>query len=394
MVFTFWPTMPSDIGFALSVAATAGLLVVAPELVKKLPQAWPLWLRVAVAVSAAAQLLCTPILLQFQAGLPLYAVAANLLAEPLVAPVTIIGLFALLLVGPLPAVASVLVYLASMATNYIVGIAAWFANLPEAMLPWIPGVPGVVAATALVIGSVVWATSKSASMRRLLAVSLLVVGGFELAGAGIGYLTFVRWPTSDWFVVSCDVGQGDATLVRSQNRYALIDVGHDPEPVARCLTRLGITHLDLLVLTHFDMDHVGGITGALSKVSVDRALITSFTDTRPGANFCVDQLEAWQVPTEAVGVGVTGQLGEFAWRVLSPHQGAAEAEDSNDGSVTMLFDTPRVSILTLADLGEQGQMRLAREKSMWMPNDFFNKPLIMKVSHHGSADQYPEFIEA
>jgi competence protein ComEC len=39
-------------------------------------------------------------------------------------------------------------------------------------------------------------------------------------------------------------------------------------------------------------------------------------------------------------------------------------------------------------------MRLAREKASWMPADFFNKPLIMKVSHHGSADQYPEFIEA
>ncbi len=394
VVFTVWPTMPSDIGFALSAVATAGLLVVAPALFERLPTSWPKWLRAAIAVSAAAQLMCTPILLQFQAGLPLYAVAANLLAEPLVAPVTILGLLALLVVYPMPWLASVLVYMASIFTNYIVGLANWFAQLPEALVPWIPGGAGEISAAVLVIGIVIWATLKTSNVRHLLAIGLLLVGGFELAGAGIGYLTFVRWPTSDWFVISCDVGQGDATLIRSQNHYALIDVGRNPEPIARCLNRLGVHHLDLLVLTHFDMDHVGGVTGVLPNVSIDQALVTSFTDTRPGANFVRDELDAWQVNTLSSGVGVVGRLGEFNWRVLSPHLGAQEAEDSNDGSVTMLFDSSRVSILTLADLGEKGQMRLAREKASWMPRDFFSKPLVLKVSHHGSADQYPEFIES
>jgi competence protein ComEC len=190
------------------------------------------------------------------------------------------------------------------------------------------------------------------------------------------------------------VGQGDGTLVRSGDHVALIDVGRDPGPIGKCLDRLNIHHLDLLVLTHFDMDHVGGVEGALVREKIDQAMITSYSDTRPGANFCRDELDRFGVPVILGGVGVSGQLGDFSWRVLSPHQGAAEAEDSNDGSVTMLFDSLRVSVMTLADLGEKGQMRLAREKASWMPPDFFAKPLILKVSHHGSADQYPEFIEA
>jgi competence protein ComEC len=394
LVFACWPSMPSDIGFALSVAATLGLLVVAPELANRLPQRWPHWLRLAIAVSASAQLMCTPILLQFQAGLPLYSIAANLFVEPLVAPVTVIGLAALLLVPILPWAASLLVFVASIATNYIVGLAEFFANLPEAMVPWMPGFAGVLVAGLLVACAIVWAKLKPGRLRRAMAAALLLVAGFELMSAGLGYLTFVSWPTSDWFVISCDVGQGDATLIRSAGQVALIDVGRDSEPIGKCLDRMGIHHLDLLVLTHFDMDHVGGVEGALTRESIDKAMITSYSDNRPGANFCRDELTKFGLTPILGGVGVTGVLGDFKWRVLSPHPGAPEAEDSNDGSVTMLFDSPKVSILTLADLGEKGQMRLAREKATWMPADFFSKPLVLKVSHHGSADQYPEFIEA
>jgi competence protein ComEC len=148
------------------------------------------------------------------------------------------------------------------------------------------------------------------------------------------------------------------------------------------------------VLTHFDLDHVGGVDGVLEHASIGAAMVTSFVDDRPGANYCRDELARFGIDPMAGGVGVFGTLGDFNWRVISPHLGAAEAEDSNDGSVTMIFDSPNVDIITLADLGEKGQMRLARELATWLPADYFAKPRIMKVSHHGSADQYPEFIEA
>ena len=60
----------------------------------------------------------------------------------------------------------------------------------------------------------------------------------------------------------------------------------------------------------------------------------------------------------------------------------------------MLFQSPRLNVLTLADLGEKGQMRLARESAGWLGNGFGGVPLVVKVSHHGSADQYPELYEA
>jgi competence protein ComEC len=77
--------------------------------------------------------------------------------------------------------------------------------------------------------------------------------------------------------------------------------------------------------------------------------------------------------------------------VLSPSRTAIEAEDSNDGSITMLFQFSNFQLITLADLGEKGQMRLASTLGSWY-NDS-SLPLVMKVAHHGSADQFPEFIE-
>jgi competence protein ComEC len=75
---------------------------------------------------------------------------------------------------------------------------------------------------------------------------------------------------------------------------------------------------------------------------------------------------------------------------LSPHHGALEAQNSNDGSVTMLFSSPELILLTLADLGERGQRRLMDESAQWFGSGFSDLPLVVKVSHHGSSDQYPE----
>jgi competence protein ComEC len=194
-------------------------------------------------------------------------------------------------------------------------------------------------------------------------------------------------------VVSCDVGQGDATIIRSAALIAVIDVGRKPGPVKKCLDRLEIKRINLLVLTHFDLDHVGGLAGAIEDRTVDTALITSYEDERPAAAIVWRQLSSVAKETIKAGTGLTGKFGEFDWRVLSPHPGAAEAEDSNDGSVTMLFESQNLVFLGLADLGERGQMRLANESATWLGDGFGDVPVVVKVAHHGSRDQYPELYE-
>ena len=58
----------------------------------------------------------------------------------------------------------------------------------------------------------------------------------------------------------------------------------------------------------------------------------------------------------------------------------------------MVFHLHNYDLLALADLGEKGQMRLAKRYD-WSTSKG-RQQVVMKVAHHGSADQYPEFIEA
>ncbi|MFM6977258.1 MAG: ComEC/Rec2 family competence protein [Micrococcales bacterium] len=195
----------------------------------------------------------------------------------------------------------------------------------------------------------------------------------------------------NWQIASCDVGQGDATVVRSDNSVSVIDVGRDEKLIDACLAKLGVIHIDLLVLTHFDADHVNGLSGALRNRRVDTALLTSFQDDRPGANFSQFLLESNGIRTIKSEQGLHGAVGSIAWKVLSPTRTAEEVEDSNDGSVTMLWRFSDFQLITMADLGEKGQRRLAANLGSWWTDPTL--PLVMKVSHHGSADQYAELIE-
>jgi competence protein ComEC len=187
------------------------------------------------------------------------------------------------------------------------------------------------------------------------------------------------------------VGQGDATVIRDQNSVAVVDVGRDEKKIDTCLSKLGILRIDLLVLTHFDADHVNGLPGVLKDRRVSQAMLTSFADDRPGADYSRFLLASQGIPIIKSEQGLTGNLQQVKWKVLSPTKFATEAEDSNDGSITMLWRFANFQLITLADLGEKGQQRLAASLGTWWTDP--DLPLVMKVSHHGSADQYPELIE-
>ena len=384
------PELSTSFGFALSVFATAGILALAPELFPRFKARLPNWLAMPLAVSLAAQVACWPVLLALSGGVQTYSILANLLVEPLVAPITVLGLIACLVAIPLPWLSSAIAFVASVFAWPITAIAHWLAHLPLANLSWPEGPLGISLAAAVLALIVAALRIRRAKFRAAAAALLVLTGAIFLGSNASDVVRSSSWMSGDWQVVACDVGQGDALVIRSENRVALIDVGRSDQQINDCLTDLKISKLDLVVLTHFDQDHVGAIAGALDSREVQDLLITDFTDTRPAVTVIGNYLKSKGITPIHAYRGLSGMLGDISWQVLSPHQRASEAEDSNDGSVTMVFEAPDFHLITLADLGERGQMRLAGEMGEWAQD---SRPLIMKVSHHGSADQYAEFIE-
>jgi competence protein ComEC len=392
-LLVFDPWLSVNYGFLLSVLATAGILVLTPALYHRLKNRLPKALALAFSVSAGAQVFCLPVLLQLQPGISTYSLLANVLAEPLVAPVTILGILACSVAWLFPWMSLALTFLASLGTWCIAQLAHFFAGLPMNTLNWLSGPAAVAGAVVLAI-SLVTALKTQLKWPRLLAGGVVVsfLASTLLAQVPIQKI-MGDWPPKDWQVVQCDVGQGDALVLRSAGQIALVDVGRDSNLIDSCLSQLGINQIDLLVLTHFDLDHVGGLGGVLKGRKTLKALISPFDDPRWAANNTLRDLTKQGTAVVVADEGTTGIFGGAKWRVVGPAVSASLIEDSNDGSLVISWNFENFSLLTMADAGEHSQQLIASKSLSWMSRLSDDKPMILKVAHHGSADQYPELIE-
>jgi competence protein ComEC len=383
------PWLSLEFGFGLSLLATAGILLLAPAISERLATKMPKPLALGLAVTASAQLLCLPLLLQLQDGLPTYSIIANLLAGPLVAPVTVIGIVAVVLTPIAPFLVGPLTWLASLGTLVIEMVAKFFAELPVAYFPWATGTLATVLSIGLILMVSAWLRSDQPRLRQVSISGLVIVLVASLSVPAATEALGDSWPVQNWHLVACDVGQGDGFVIRSSNRIAVIDVGKDEHLINVCLTKLGVTKIDLLVLTHFDFDHVGGLSGVLEGRSISNAIISGFPDDRPATVDSLVQIRNAGVNLIIADPKISGNLGEFSWKVLAPSRQASEAEDSNDASVTMIFSSEYIDMLFLGDLGKSGQERIQKSVSNALSKS--EKPLILKVSHHGSNDQSASF---
>jgi competence protein ComEC len=375
------PSLAHSMGFALSVAATLGILVLVRPLAAKLTAVMPRRIALVLAVPISASIACQPILFVLAPYVPTYGVLANALAEPLVPIATIAGLLALL-VAPVPWLTTGLLWIGWLTCAAIAAIARFLAALPFARISWPAGSLGFVLGAVVSLSLAVWIT-RLASARTLAITATATTLALSLTAGG-SVLTWATVPR-DWSWAQCDVGQGDAVIVRDSGAIALIDTGRDESALRDCLDRLGVHHINLLVLTHFDIDHVGAVGALYGRVDevlhgptdgiADEAILTLLD--RDGAML------------HAVTQGMAGALGRLDWRVEWPLERSVE-EPGNPSSVVVRFtpgvrcDRTCVSGIDLGDLPaeQQAKLRLLGGAS---------PVTIVKVSHHGSHDQDADF---
>jgi competence protein ComEC len=148
------PFLARSVGFVLSVCATAALLTVAPRWTERLATRMPRPVAAAIAVPAAAQLACTPVLLLAFGQLTPYAVPANLLAAPAVAPATVLGVVCAVVATLWPPLGAPVAWLGAVPTALIALVARSLAGLPGAALRWPGGwLPWAVVSVVTVLGA-------------------------------------------------------------------------------------------------------------------------------------------------------------------------------------------------------------------------------------------------
>jgi len=381
------PWLARSFGFVLSTLATLGLLLLAAPwgsaLAARLPpRIAPL--GPALAVPLAAQVGCGPVIVLLQGSVSVVGIATNLLAGPLVAPATVLGVATAALSVVSTGLAGWLAWVPAVPTLGIAVIARVGARVPWGAVPWPSGATGALTLAGLSLAVVLcgpWLTHH-ARQRPVVACACGVLG---LAGAVP--TAPLAWPPAGWRYVMCDVGQGDAMVVRStEGAVVVVDAGPDRQLVGGCLSRLGIGAVDAVVLTHDHADHVDGLPGVLEGRSVGRVLTTPLDAPPVQAADVVREATARQVPVDHLYAGDRLSWPGITARVWWPARIIHAGSEPNNASVVLTVEVDGLRLLLLGDVEREAAsevLRRLRADPAGLGAGFD----VLKVAHHGSSNR-------
>lgn len=390
------PHLLFDAGFQLSFVATWALLYIAPALADRLP-VLPAPIRSLVSMTVAAQTAVMPLLAYHFLQISLIGYLANLVVVPLVVILVPAG-FALALLGVLvPSLGALCATVLGPLVDAVSRAAELFSAAPLAGVPI--GAPTLASSAlfyVILIGAAEWLRGRLQVVRgAMLATTVLaiLIWSHVLVAAG-------RAPLVMTFL---DVGQGDAVVIQAPpGRTVMVDGGGEVEGhvtgydvgarrVVPALRRLGLRHIDLLILTHPHEDHVGGLVAVLQNFSVGLVLDSGFVHPAPSYVQFLRLIEARRIPYQLARRGVRFELGGgVAGIVLSPTEPllSGTGSDVNLNSVVFRLVYGAVSALFTGDVEAAVESRLLEE------GDELHSTLL-KVAHHGSATSTTaEFLDA
>jgi len=375
------PFLATDPGFALSVSATAGLLLLAPKIERFLMRYFSNRLELlaqTLAIPIAATVFSLPIVVAISGQLSLVSVFANLIVAPVIAPITIIGFFMSLISIPLPQISHLLGVVVSPFAMWIAGVANFCADLPFSTLRWSKGWMGVISLVILAIAiRIIFLTLRSFTFLKLPMILILIL-------IIIFSTTKFGWPPKNWLMAVCDVGQGDGIVLSlGSNSAVVIDVGPDPTLIDNCLHELKVKNIELLILTHFHADHVEGLPGLLKGRKVQQVWLT--TEPTPADEFT--RVKNWLegIPSAQIYRGATFKSPDISFEVIWPDMKPILESPANNASISIVGLIYGHSFFSAGDLELASQEKVLERLT--------GEVEILKVAHHGSKLQNQKLVE-
>ena len=367
------PRAIGDVGFLLSITATAGLLLLAEPLERRVPG--PAWFRAQLATTTAATLASLPVSAEAFGRISLVSPLANLALAPLVPPLMSATGLAMAAGAVAPPLALAPAWIAYALARALRGIVELAASLPAASVSF-PHAGAAVLAT-YAVGLVALRVPRTRTLVAGVAATFVVLS--VTASLVTGRAARER-------VVALDVGQGDAFLLQSGDAHALIDAGPEPARTLRSLAAAlpsGASHLDVVALTHSHADHEAGFVAVLDRYDVALALEPVGLEMNAAAAEWHEALARHGVPVRALARGDRVRIGELTLEVLAPVGDPADL-------LPNLVLRARVGTLTallLGDASERGQEDL-------LLNPVELRAEVYVPPHHGAATPHADALVA
>lgn len=194
-------------------------------------------------------------------------------------------------------------------------------------------------------------------------------------------------PDGTLTVTFLDVGQGDAAVLQCDGHAMMIDGGKAEESsyIYAWLRQHQLSTLDVLVATHADADHIGGLPGALNYAKVGTAYCPVTTGTTQTFENFLKYLKAQGKSITVPTAGQQFSLGEANVTILGPIH---SAEDSNNSSIVLKVQFGATSFLFTGDAEREEEQDLLNSGADLQST-------VLKVGHHGSdtSTSYP-FLRA
>lgn len=398
LILFFQPLALWNVSFQLSFAAVLSLFFLTPYLERWLAFL-PTSLIKPLALVLAVELGVTPLTIYYFQQFSLVAFLANIFILPFLEGVLILGLLlAVLGFGP-PFLAQgiagflwLLLKIALLFTNKL-------ASLPGALIETSsPSVVGLIF-YYLALASFLYILTKRVRKKQELTIGaltcVLVVFGFIMSNSF----------SSSLKITFLDVGQGDAIFLQTPGgQNILLDGGGQPayfqkkrevgeQILLPFFRKQGIRKLDLLLVSHFHEDHIGGLKTVLEQVPVKKLFLgQKAIEDNPGAQAFWQLVEEKQLPWAQLRAGQTILLDSgIVLQVLHPGGQLLEGthSDLNNNSLVLKLVYQNFSLLLPGDLEAEGEVDLLARERENLASD------VLKVGHHGSAfSSQEEFLQA
>lgn len=386
------PFILFDPGFQLSYAVTLALLLS----VRGLREMKAGGAALLLAGTMISQLAALPILLFHFYGIPLISAAANLIYIPLYSFFMMPAVYFLYPISFLGGLSEPAAFFVNKGIILSDRLAVSLAKTPFQLNPGRTGIAAILMYAGAVFCSLAFWEKKQPGKKAaaFLCVPLLLLA----AHVEIKQV----WP-SPGEITMIDVGQGDSILIELPNHKGvyLIDTGgavdfgkkewqrrkkvFDPgkDTVIPFLKAKGITKIDKLILTHGDMDHIGGALAILDDITIGEIILPDMNERSELEERIIGIATGKGIPIREVARGDYWQAGPYSFHVLSPGKGYTG--ERNGGSVSIYSILGGKGWFLGGDLDEHAENEIAG----LFPG---LKIDVVKAGHHGSRTSSSELF--